>query len=168
MTHSVAMRDLHRVVSVCFIHRVMRIDEKVGRRFLILKRRTDLKVYPGRWTVPGGGLERKDYEAREMTGSDTWEHPVEQSLRREIFEEAGVIVGPLEFFGSFAFVRPDGIPVAGLRFAAPYSSGVVKIGPEDSVDYRWITADERGEYDLLGNIAVEMDKVDTWLARAAI
>ena len=45
--------ELHRVVSTAIIHK--------DGKYLIVQRNPNKKVFPGRWTVPGGGLEVTDY-----------------------------------------------------------------------------------------------------------
>ena len=149
MAQDVETTNLHRVVGTCLIW-------SAGNHFLILKRRPDLEVYPGLWTVPGGGMDRADYEALPKTSPDGWESPLEIALRREIHEETGTEVGSFEYLGQFSFIRPDNIPVFGTRFAARYVSGKVTVDPEDSTEYKWITAAEVGDYEFLGRIADEI------------
>ena len=149
MAQEVANKNLHRIVGSCMIY-----DQEV--RFLALKRRPDLKVYPGLWTVPAGGMDRDDYALLPQTSPDGWENPLEIAMRREIKEEAGVEVGALEPLGHFTFIRPDNIPVFGMRFAAPYLSGEVTIDPEDSTEFAWVSVEEVGNYDFLGRIAEEI------------
>lgn len=156
MVQVVANRDLHRIVGVCFIY-----NEK--GQFLITKRHPNLRVYPRLWTVPGGGMEREEYESTSQTSPDGWEKPLELSLRREIKEETGVEVGMLEYFNHFTFIRPDDIPVFGLRFCAPYLSGEVALDPEDSTEYAWITVDKVSHYEFLGNIPNELRALDAYL-----
>jgi isopentenyldiphosphate isomerase len=45
--------ELHRIVSTAIIYK--------DGKYLIVKRSPDKKVFPGKWTVPGGGLETTDY-----------------------------------------------------------------------------------------------------------
>lgn len=159
MAQEVASKNLHRVVGACIIYRRrLRIPE-----YLILKRRDDAKVYPGLWTVPGGGMDRDDYEPLPQTSPDGWENPLQLATRREITEEAGVEVGEFEFLNDFAFIRPDNVPVFGVRFAAPYVSGEVRLDPKDSTEYAWITADQVPEYELLGDIPAEIARLDARL-----
>lgn len=153
MVQKVAHKDLHRVVMTCLIY-----NDK--GRYFIMKRSPNLKVYPGKWTIPGGGLETDDYINEPQTSPDTWDRVVSYALRREVMEESGIVVGELEYHGSAAFIRPDGIPVVILRFAGPYKSGEVKLDPEDSTEYAWVTAKEAESYDLLGNIPAEIKMMD--------
>jgi 8-oxo-dGTP pyrophosphatase MutT (NUDIX family) len=127
-----------------------------AEEFLIMKRALNLKVYPGKWTVPGGGLETDDYVNDSHDSPDTWEGVVEKALRREINEEVGVSVGEFSWRGSAAFVRPDGIPVVMLRFAAPYRGGDVVLDPSDATEYAWVSAEDAPAYDFLGNILGEI------------
>ena len=149
MAQEVPNKNLHRIVGSCMIY------DQEGR-FLILKRRPDLKVYPGLWTVPAGGMDTDDYANLPKTSPDGWEAPIEIALRREIKEEAGIEVGDLQYLSNFTFIRPYGIPVFGMRYAAPHLAGDVVIDPEDSTEFAWITADEVGNYDFLGRIADEI------------
>ncbi|MDP6642229.1 MAG: hypothetical protein QGF74_02525 [Candidatus Nanoarchaeia archaeon] len=47
-------KKLHYVVATAIIVK--------NDKYIILKRSEREKAYPGKWTVPGGKLERKDYE----------------------------------------------------------------------------------------------------------
>ncbi|MDI6883150.1 MAG: NUDIX domain-containing protein [Patescibacteria group bacterium] len=42
-------RELHRIAATAIIHK--------NGKYLIVKRNPKRKVFPGRWCVPGGGLE---------------------------------------------------------------------------------------------------------------
>jgi len=68
--------ELHRVVATAIIHK--------NSKYLIVKRSPNKRVMPGRWTVPGGGLEVTDYINTPKTTFDAWYFAVENSLRREI------------------------------------------------------------------------------------
>ncbi len=46
-------RELHRITSTAIIHK--------NGKFLITQRSLDKKAFPGKWVVPGGGLEVDDY-----------------------------------------------------------------------------------------------------------
>ena len=46
-------RELHRITSTAIIHK--------DGKYLIAQRSLDKKAFPGKWTVPGGGLEVDDY-----------------------------------------------------------------------------------------------------------
>ena len=114
-------------------------------------------MYPGLWDVPGGGMERSDYEGKLLQDSSGgWENPLIGATRREIREEVGLEVGDLTFISHFTFIRPDDIPVLGMRFSAPYVSGEVRPDLKDAVDHAWITEKEIPNYRLLGKIPIEI------------
>lgn len=156
MAQIVADFDRHRIVSVCFIY-----DEK--DRILILKRHPSLKVYPNLWTIPGGGMERDEYMLTPKTSPDGWENPLLESLRREVREESGVVVGECTYLNHFTFIRPDDIPVFGVRFMAPYVSGEVTLDPDDSTEFAWISLDDISSYEFLGDVPNQLRSVFTRL-----
>lgn len=148
-------RELHRIVSTAIIY-------KHGK-FLITRRSLDKKVWPGRWTVPGGGLEIDDYvNLKPTTKSNIWYYALANSLKREVHEEVGIEMGNIEYLLDLVFIRPDNIPVITLSFYAPYKSGIVKLDKE-SIDYAWVKATELAKFDLIEGIDTEIKKVDAIL-----
>lgn len=143
-------RELHRITSTAIIH-------KAGR-YLIIQRSFDKKAFPGKWTVPGGGLEVDDYINLPKTTSDHWYFAIENSLRREIKEETGLDVGELKYLCSITFVRPDGIPAVILSFYSNWKSGEVKLN-EENIDYKWVTLEEAKNYDLVEGLLEEIKMV---------
>jgi len=56
-----------------------------------------------------------------------FENEIEKLLKRESKEEANVEISEeIVYINSVAFIRPDGIPVMLIKFAAKYISGDVK------------------------------------------
>lgn len=144
-------KELHRVVSTAIIH-------KEGK-YLILQRALNKKMFPGRWTLPGGGLTIDDYINTPKTTPDTWYYVLSNSLKREIREETAIEVGKLSYLLDMTFIRPDGIPVVVLSWYGPWESGEVKLN-EESVDYKWVTLEEAKNYDLIEGIFEEMEMAD--------
>jgi 8-oxo-dGTP pyrophosphatase MutT (NUDIX family) len=144
-------RELHRIVSTAIIHR--------SGRFLITQRSLSKKAFPGKWTVPGGGLELDDYVNTKPTAKDIWYFALEGSLRREVSEEVGVEMGKIAYLLDLVLIRPDNVPVITLSFYSPYKKGKVKINDE-SIDYAWVTAKEAKKYDLIDGILQEIQMVD--------
>lgn len=128
-------------------------------KYLLLRRSLSKKVFPGKWTVPGGGLEVDDYINTPKTTKDHWYFAIEKSLRREIKEECNLEVGKIKYLLDIAFIRSDGIPVVILSFYCPYKSGEVKLD-EDSIDYKWVTYEEAKKYDLVEGFLEEIEMVD--------
>ncbi|MDD5251864.1 MAG: NUDIX domain-containing protein [Patescibacteria group bacterium] len=130
-------------------------------RCLILKRSEREKVHPGKYCVPGGKLEWADMDiARPTRMNDDvidFENAVEDLLVREAREEAGVEIGNgLKYINSVAFVRPDGIPVVLVKFAAPYLGGEVKLEEGGFTDFAWVNAAEAESYDCIRGIPDEV------------
>lgn len=145
-------RELHRVVATAIIYK--------SGKFLIVRRAPDKKVWPGRWTVPGGGLETDDYiNTPPTTKNKIWYFALEKTLRREVKEEVGLELGKIDYLLDLTFIRPDDIPVLTLSFYAPYKSGQVKLDSEN-IDYKWISLDELDNYDLIEGIPGEIKMVD--------
>jgi len=145
-------RELHRIVSTAIIHK--------DGKFLVVRRSQNKKVFPGKWTVPGGGLEIDDYiDTPVSTKDNNWYYALETSLRREVKEEVSLEMGKVSYLLDLVFIRPDGVPVITLSFYAPWKSGEVKLNSEN-VDYAWISADEAKSYYLIAGIAEEIEMVD--------
>ncbi len=143
--------ELHRITSTAIIHK--------DGKYLIVQRSLNKKVFPGRWTVPGGGLEVTDYINIPKQTPDAWYFPITESLKREIKEETGLEIGKLNYLLDLSFIRPDNIPVITLSYYCDWKSGDVKLN-EENINYAWITIEEAGNYDLIGGILEEIEMVD--------
>lgn len=149
-------QELHRIVSTAIIYK----QEQGGNKYLITKRSPHKKVFPGKWTVPGGGLETDDYANTPPSTEDgQWYYALYTSLRREIREEVNLEVGFIKYLLDLAFIRPDGVPVITLSFYAPYKSGEVKLD-EDATEFVWASYEECKKYDLIEGILDEIRMVD--------
>jgi len=144
-------RELHRVVSTAIIRK--------SGKYLIVQRSPDSKVFPLKWSVPGGGLEVDDYINTPKTTQEAWYFAVENSLKREVKEEVGLEVDNLRYLLSLIFIRPDNIPICTLSFYCDYKSGKVKLN-EENINYKWVTAKEAKNYDLIDGILSEIEMVD--------
>ena len=145
-----------------FVANVVVFREEDGK-CLILKRDEREKVHPGKFAVPGGKLEWKDLDISNpsrMNGDVLdFENSVEDLLKRETMEEAGVeIDGDLKYINSVGFVRPDGIPVILVKFAAKYSSGDVVPEKGGFTDFAWVNSDEVEGFDCIEGIKDEVRK----------
>ncbi len=130
---------------------------------LILKRDMREKVHPGKYAVPGGKLEWNSLDINNPTRINgdvlDFEDAVEKLLQREVKEEAGIeIQGRLHYINSVAFVRPDGIPVILVKFAAQYKSGDVKLEKGAFTDYAWVDQEEIKDYDCIKGIKEEVEE----------
>jgi len=133
------------------------------KRCLILKRDEREKVHPGKYGVPGGKLEWGDLDIENPTRMNgdvfDFENAVEKLLVREAFEEAGVkIKKGFLYINSVAFIRPDGIPVILVKFAAEYKSGKIKPEVGGFTDFAWVNAKEVLKYDCIRGVSQEVKK----------
>ena len=158
MAHKVPAHELHRVVATCIIY-----DQ--DRKFLIGRRPSNARIFPDKWGVPGGGISRNDYEHLPFSLSDGWHDPIDPGLRREITQEVGIEVGSFRYMGNFSHIRPDGIAVLGLRFAAPYKSGEVTLSLREFAESAWVSVCELPKYDFMGGIVEAIQQVDGLLMR---
>jgi len=143
--------ELHRVTATAIIHK--------DGKYLIVQRSPEKKAFPLRWTVPGGGLDGKDYINLPKTNPDAWYFPLTNSLKREIKEETGLEVGDLKYLLDLTFIRPDNIPVITLSYYCDWQSGEVVLN-EENVDFKWVDVGEVKNYDLIGGIIEEIEMVD--------
>jgi 8-oxo-dGTP pyrophosphatase MutT (NUDIX family) len=133
-------------------------------RCLILKRSEREKVHPGKWCVPGGKLEWANLDVANPTRLNgdvlDFEGAVEELLAREAAEEAGVTIGrELRYVNSVAYVRPDGIPVLLVKFAAEYRGGEVTVEEGSFTGSAWVTPDEIEDYDCIRGVPEEVTAV---------
>ena len=148
-------REMHRIVSTCIVC-------KEGK-YLITKRALTKRAWPGKWTVPGGGLEIDDYVNTPANKSGVWYFALGKSLRREIQEEVGLEVGKISYLLDMTFIRPDNVPVVTLSFYAPYKSGEVKLEDNENIEFAWVSFEEAKNYDLIDGILEEIEMVEKLL-----
>ncbi len=146
-------KELHRISLTAIIY-----DDQ--GKYLITKRALNKKAFPGKWTVPGGGLETDDYvNTKPTTSAGQWYGALENTLRREIKEEVNLEVEKPQYLLDLTFIRPDGIPVVVLSYYARYKLGEVKLDA-DSIDYKWVTLEEAKSYDIIDGIWGEIEMVE--------
>lgn len=143
-----------------FVANVVVYRESDGR-CLILKRDKREKVHPEKYAVPGGKLEWNNLDISKPTRINgdvlDYENAIEELLKREVMEEAGVEVHPgLTYVNSMAFIRPDGIPVVLIKFAARYKSGEVRVEKGAFTDHAWVDAKEVMGYKCIDGIQQEV------------
>jgi 8-oxo-dGTP pyrophosphatase MutT (NUDIX family) len=149
-------KELHRIAITCIVY-----NEE--RKYLVTRRSLEKKAFPGKWTVPGGGLNTDDYTSQPKTpGTEQWYGAVETALLREIREEVNIEVEKPKYLLDLTFIRPDNVPVLVLSYYAKYISGEIKLD-EDSIEYRWVTVEEALVLDLIPGIYDEIKMVDDLL-----
>ena len=137
------------------------IYRRRDKKCLILKRSETEKVHPEKYCVPGGKLEWQQLDISKPTRMNgdvlDFQDAVEKLLAREVKEEAGIkIKGELKYINSVAYVRPDGIPVVLLKFAAEYKSGKIVLEKGSFTDFAWVDAEEIKKYICIKGIPEEV------------
>jgi len=144
-------KELHRITSTAIIYK--------NNKYLIVQRALDKKVFPGKWAIPGGGLEVDDYIDMPKTTKDLWYFAVEKSLRREIREEVNLEVDRIKYLLDIVHITSFGLPAIILSFYCPYKSGEVKINDEHT-EFAWVTYKEAKKYDLIEGLLEEIEMVE--------
>jgi 8-oxo-dGTP pyrophosphatase MutT (NUDIX family) len=156
MAHDIKDKELHRIAITAIIYR----KEEGKWKYLVTQRSLKKRAFPGKWTVPGGGLTIDDYITTPPFNKDgQWIYSIEKALHREVLEEVNLIMGKPEYLLDVTFIRPDNIPVLILSYFGPYVSGEVKLD-EDTIAYKWITVEELSTVDLIDGIDMQIQKVD--------
>ncbi|MDD5098753.1 MAG: NUDIX domain-containing protein [Candidatus Colwellbacteria bacterium] len=124
-------------------------------KYLITRRSSNKKRFPGKWTVPGGKMETNDYLALPKDTEFYWYNVLERTLKREVKEEAGLDIGNIEYITSLATVHEDGDPSLVISCAADYLGGEVKLQEGETDDFAWVSLEESKNYDLLDGIYEE-------------
>ena len=133
-------------------------------KYLIVKRSDKEKVFPGKWTVPGGKLEQKDYiNLPPNTKEGQWYNILDILLKREVKEEVNLDIKNIKYLTNLTFIRPDNIPVVVLSLFAYYENGEVKLNEEELSDHKWVTLEEAKEYDFIDGIYEELVMLDKHL-----
>lgn len=148
-------KELHRITSTAIIYK----KQKKEIKYLIAQRSLNKKAFPGKWTVPGGGLETDDYINTKKTTKDHWYFAIENSLKREVKEEVNLEVGRVKYLLDIVFIIPNGTPAIILSFYCPYKSGKVKYD-RDTIDHAWVTCKQAKKYDLIDGILEEIEMVE--------
>ncbi len=132
------------------------------KRCLILKRSVNEKVHPGKYCVLGGKLQWSDLDINKSTRINgdvlDFEDAVEKLLVREVNEEAGIIISKsLRYINSVAYIRPDGIPVILVKFAAKFIKGKINLERGSFTDFAWVNEIEVKKFTCIKGIPEEVE-----------
>lgn len=125
-------------------------------KYLITRRSSNKKKFPGMWTVPGGRMEKSDYLRLPKDTDHHWYNVLEQTLRREVKEEVGLEIDNIWYVTSIALLGKDGVPSLIISCAADYVGGEVKLQEEECDEFAWVSLKESKNYDLIEGIYEEL------------
>ncbi len=131
-------------------------------KYLIAKRADWEKVFPGKWTVPGGKMNVTDYVLKKKDTTQHWYNVIEGVLKREVKEEVGLKVENIGYVTSMVYIRPDEIPCLIISLSADVLEGEVKLC-KALTEYAWVTLEEAKVYDLIEGIYDELAMLDSFL-----
>lgn len=108
------------------------IIEKDGK--ILISRRSYEEVHePGKWTVPGGKVEK--------THGNVW-NILQKTLKKEVMEETCIKIDDhVELFLNNTFIHSTGQHVVVLVFLCHWKSGDA-LPREDTIEVKWITEKE--------------------------
>ena len=130
-------------------------------KYLICKRSQKEKIFPGKWCVPGGKIEQKDFINSKKGTNDHWLNIFEKILEKEIIEETGLKIKNIGYVSSLALIRPKGFTTIIVSLYADYDSGIVQLKEDELIDYAWVTMQQAKDYDLIENIYEQIEKVNS-------
>ena len=85
---------------------------------------------------------------------------LEEAIAREIYEEVGILVDNLRYFGSQPWPYPHSLMIG---FTATYAGGTIRVQESELIDAGWFTADNLPLLSQPPSIARQM--IDAFLAR---
>jgi 8-oxo-dGTP pyrophosphatase MutT (NUDIX family) len=131
-------------------------------KYLVTRRSPNKKRFPGMWTVPGGRMEASDYTSMPKDTEAYWYNVLERALVREVKEEVGLDIKNVEYLTSLATVHADGSPSIVISCIADYAGGEVKLQPEETDDFKWVSTEESKAIPLIDGIFEEFVQIDEW------
>ncbi len=127
------------------VNAIVEKDDKI----LISQRSMEETHEPGRWTIPGGKVER--------TEGDVW-NVIEETLSKEVMEETGIeIKNNVQLLTNNTFIRSTGQHVVALTFICHWKAGEAK-PLEDTINVKWISKDELNNFDFAPNVKTYIEK----------
>lgn len=104
-----------------------------GNKVLVSQRSLEEAHEPGKWTIPGGKIERTEGDVFNI---------IEKTVAREVLEETGVeIQDTVQLITNNTFIRSNGQHVIALVFKCTYKSGEAQ-SLEDTISCKWATLEE--------------------------
>ncbi|HUZ79739.1 MAG TPA: NUDIX domain-containing protein [Thermoplasmata archaeon] len=108
-----------------------------GPELLLIRRRKDLRAFPGTWDIPGGHVEQGE--------------SISEALRREVIEETGLSIRLGAPFHSALFDYPVGrgrsVPTIEIDFLCrPQTRARPRLNPAEHTEFAWVRQDDAPDY----------------------
>ncbi len=129
-------------------------------KYLICKRSLNEKVFPGKWCVPGGKVQVKDFVNTPKDTDDHWFDIFEKTLQKEILEETNIKIKNIGYVSNLALIRPNGFSTIIVSMHGEHDGGEIQLQKDELTEYAWVTLDEAKDYDLIENIWEQIEKVE--------
>jgi 8-oxo-dGTP diphosphatase len=144
------LSDTFRVAVTAIIHRP-------DGRVLITKRSPKKRLFPNKWTLPGGGVEYKDFYGEPTAINNQWYNVLEHAVIREVQEETKLLIKNIKYLCNI--FTPD---CAIISFTADTLDNYdnVELQKEECTEYVWVSSVEAEEYDLIDGILDEIKMAD--------
>jgi NAD+ diphosphatase len=85
---------------------------------------------------------------------------LEETVAREVYEETGIEVTDIRYFGSQPWPFPDSLMIA---FTARYAGGEIRVDGEEILDARWFTSDRLPN--IPGKISIARQLIDWFVGK---
>ena len=130
-------------------------------KYLITKRSSHKRLFPGMLTVPGGSLDVNDYINEPKDTSQHWYNVLENVIRREVKEETGLEIKNIRYLTNMTMMN-KGEPLLIISLFADHHEGDVVLN-EESSDHKWISLEDAKSYELIEGIYEELEMLDKLL-----
>lgn len=118
------------------------VVEKNGK-ILVSQRSFEEAHEPGKWTIPGGKVDR--------TEGDVW-NVLQQTCAREVKEETGVEISDnIELLANNTFIHSSGKHAIALIFLCHWKAGEAS-SLEDTIGAKWISEEELDSLEFSPNV----------------
>jgi 8-oxo-dGTP pyrophosphatase MutT (NUDIX family) len=130
------------VAGVCFR------ETEADISILIVKRRDDRELYPGKWECGGGQI---------RSGEN-----FEEAIKRQIKEELGIITERVLVFGTYQIATPQSEQkiIPGVKFICFWKEYVngegPKIDPKEHIEWKWISINNTRGIDFIPGLGEDI------------
>lgn len=124
---------------IVLVNAIVFKDNKV----LVSQRSHEETHAPGKWTIPGGKVDRTAGNVPNI---------LQATAAKETLEETGIhIKKEMRFLSNNSFIRSSGHHVIAINFLCEYESGIAQ-PLEDTITCQWTTREELEQFDFAPNV----------------